>query len=96
MNNKRSISEINFDPYDYEGINKLIEEYGKSPDAMFYGTNLDGEDVLISICENEIVVVTYQKNHWVRKNIYPRYDPQKEYYTEELFEGKWGLGYGVE
>lgn len=61
---------------------KIMRKYGNS-DTPFSGTNSEGEKITISVFKDKIVVVTYQKNGWVRKNIY------EEDCTEELFEGKW-------
>lgn len=73
---------ITVDPTDLEGMRKLMEEHGDSETAKFGRNELD-EVVSISIFKDKIVVVTYQDNGWVRKNIY-HYDG----YSEELFDGK--------
>ena len=74
---------IKFDPADLKGMRKLMEEHGDSKTAKF-GTNELGEDVSISIFKDKIVVVTYQSNGWVRKNIY-----NSDGCREELFDGKY-------
>lgn len=73
---------LEFNPSDIKSMQNLMNTYGKS-DTMKIGTNELGEKVLISIFEDRIVVVTYQSNKWIRKNIY-HYDGT----SEELFEGK--------
>lgn len=72
----------NFD--DIEVRRKMMELYGDSK-TMYSGVNEDGEDVLVSIAKDSIVVVTNQKNGWVRKNFY-----DAEGYAEgETFDGRW-------
>lgn len=73
---------IKFDPTNLKGMRKLMEEYGDSETAKF-GSNELGEDIAISIFKDKIVVVTYQSNGWVRKNIY-----YPDGSREEMFEGK--------
>lgn len=74
---------IEFDPYDLDGIRKIIEE-NKDSREPFFGENKEGEAVSISVNNDCVVVVTEQKNGWNRKNTY---------YTdgtrEELFCGRW-------
>lgn len=74
---------IKFDPADLDGMRKLMEEYGDSETAKF-GRNELGEDVSISIFRDKIIVVTYQSNGWVRKNIY-----YPDGWSEEIFDGKY-------
>ena len=73
---------IEFNPNDIRGMRHLMDTYGES-DTMKPGINELGEKVMLSIFEDRIVVVTYQHNKWIRKNIY-HYDGTRE----ELFEGK--------
>lgn len=73
---------IEFNPSDIKGMRHLMDTYGNS-DTMKPGINELGEKVMISIFEDKIVVVTYQSNKWIRKNIY-YYDGTRE----ELFVGK--------
>ncbi len=73
---------IHLDPTDLNSMIKLMDQYGDS-DTMFPGTNEDGESVHISIFYDKIVVVTFQTNHWIRKNVYWRDGTR-----EELFEGR--------
>ncbi len=74
---------IEFDPTNLASMNELMQKYGDS-DTMKLGVNEIGEDVSISIYKDKIIVVTYQSNGWVRKNIYY---PTGE--REELYDGKW-------
>lgn len=62
----------------------IMEEYGDS-EFPFFGKNQNDEDIEIHVSKESIVLVTYQKNKWIRKN----YFYKGEFYTEELFEGKW-------
>lgn len=39
-------------------------------DQMAFGKNEEGETVAISVNKDNITVETYQKNGWVRENIY--------------------------
>lgn len=63
---------------------QMMQEFGDSK-AAFSGVNEDGEDVLVSIANDSIVVSTNQKNGWIRKNTY-----DADGYDEgETFEGRW-------
>lgn len=73
---------MEFNPNDLKSMRNLMDTYGNS-DTMKPGINELGEKVTISIFEDKIVVVTYQSNRWIRKNIY-HYDGTRE----ELFEGR--------
>ncbi len=73
---------VSVDPTDLAGLDQLRKDADKYPTWMF-GMNEEGEDVMISVTEEAVTVVTFQQNHWVRRNVY-RPDCQ-----EELFEGKW-------
>lgn len=63
---------------------KLMELYGDSQTA-YSGVNEDGEDVMVSIASNSIVVSTFQKNGWLRKNFYDEYG----FNDGETFDGRW-------
>ena len=78
-------AKINFDPTDWEAMKKLMAQYGDS-DTAFDGTNTNGEDVLISISKNSIVVRTLQSNGWMRRDIYSLING--DYVTETIYEGK--------
>ena len=56
---------INFDPYDLDGMRKLMDEHGDSV-SLFGGMNENMEQVSISIAKERIDVVTYQHNGWTR------------------------------
>lgn len=63
---------------------KLMELYGDSQ-TPYGGVNEAGEDVLISITRDSIVVSTFQKNGWLRKNFYD----ENGFDAGETFEGRW-------
>lgn len=73
---------IHLDPTNFESMVTLMDKYGDS-DTLYPGTNENGETVHISIFHDKIVVVTFQKNRWIRKNVYWRDGTR-----EELFEGR--------
>ena len=64
--------------------NEVMERYGDIKWAM-RGRNQDGEDVEIHVSPENMRLVTYQQNGWVRRNTF--------YYgedtVEEEFDGKW-------
>ena len=74
---------IKFDPSDLKSMRKLMDECGNCY-APFMGVNDDNEGTTTSVYSDKIIVVTFQKNGWTRKNIY-YYDGS----SDELFEGKW-------
>ena len=74
------MEQIYLDSTDWEGMFKLMDEHGDSK-TMFPGTSENGEMVIISIFKDKIVTDTYQKNGWIRKNIYHR-----DFTVEELYE----------
>lgn len=72
---------------DFSNINflrSLMRTYGPTTDYLLSGENSDGDRLVIGINEDNIKCYTYQKNHWIRVNVY-WYDGT----VEELFEGKW-------
>jgi len=71
---------------DYNDLDHLIEIMDTYHDSSepFYGNNTQGEDIQLSIFQNLIVLVTYQDNHWIRKNYYHR-----DGTIEEMFDGRW-------
>lgn len=68
------------DPTDWAGMCKIMDEFGDEP-LPFHGENENGESVIIGVCHDSISVQTFQKNGWMRTNIYNRYGE-----NEELFE----------
>lgn len=82
MNEK---AKIKFDPTDWAAMKELMAQYGDI-DTAIDGTNINGEDVLISISKNSIVVRTLQSNGWMRRDIYSLMDG--DYVTETIYEGK--------
>ena len=57
-----------------------MDKYGNS-DSMFFGDNDQGENVTLSIYCDKIICTTYQKNGWVRTNIYHCNGDQEEIYN---------------
>lgn len=78
-------AKVNFDPTDWGAMKKLMAQYGDS-DTAFDGTNTNGEDVLISINKDNIVVRTLQSNGWMRRDIYSLIDGN--FVTETMYDGK--------
>lgn len=78
-------AKINFDPTDWGAMKKLMAQYGDI-DTAFDGTNTNGEDVLISINKDNIVVRTLQSNGWMRRDIYSLIDGN--FVTETMYDGK--------
>ena len=74
---------IEIDFSDHEAMCKVMDNYHKTQ-TMLFGENEEGEMTTASIFEDKIVLVTFQSNHWLRKNIYHR-----DGTVEEMFEGKW-------
>ena len=83
MENRNTISEIVFDPTDFTSMENLMRNHEKYS-TMLMGNNGDGETTELHILSDHILLVTYQNNHWIRKNYY-----WADGTMEELFEGKW-------
>ena len=54
---------------DVENRRTLMREFGDYPDMLF-GVNSKGERTAISINPDGIIVDTYQRNGYIRKNFY--------------------------
>lgn len=74
---------IDFDPSDLEGMRNIMAQHGDS-EMPFFGHTEDGEKIIISVFKDKIVTETFQRNGWLRKNVYD-WDGTRE----ELFQGKW-------
>lgn len=74
---------IRIDFQDLPAMRKVMDQY-HTTETMLFGENTEGEMTTTSIFEDRIVMETYQKNHWVRRNILYR-----DGTCEELFDGKW-------
>ena len=73
--------QIHFDSTDTALLRQLMKEHGDSQ-FPFFGTNEDGETIEISIIHDGIVLRTFQRNGWIRKNYF-----DKDGYLEgETFE----------
>ena len=73
--------EIYFDSTSPALLRKLMKEHGDS-EFPFYGTNSEGETIKLSVGYDSIVLETYQKNGWIRKN----YFDELGYPNGETFE----------
>ena len=67
-----------------KGRQALMQCYGDS-EAAYSGENEDGEQVLVSISHEGIVLHTYQSNGWVRINYYDA----EGHPDGETFDGRW-------
>lgn len=65
----RRVNFIEMDSSNWEGIHKLMEEYGDA-ETSFSGINKDGEKVLVSVSREQVHVTTFQHNGWIRENTY--------------------------
>jgi hypothetical protein len=72
---------ININPNDLSSMIELMDKYHTTK-YMLLGTNELGEHTRTSIFKDKIVVVTYQKNGWVRENVYWRDGTYEEVYHE--------------
>ena len=59
---------------------ELVAKFGYTEEFKL-GVNADGDNVLVSIDENLASIRTFQKNGWIRINIYYR-----DGFSEELYE----------
>lgn len=67
------------DPCDLKGNVALMERADEFT-APYLGENEEGEKVVVSVNKDNITVQTFQKNDWVRTNIY-----HEDGYNEEMF-----------
>lgn len=74
---------MNLNTRNYEEMIELMKRH-KEFDQMLFGMNEDGENTQVSINEDNIVISTYQRNGWIRENVYWR-----DGTVEELYEGRW-------
>lgn len=79
----KELRAVEIDFSDLTSICEAMDKHHETKSALM-GTNSEGELTLVSIFEDCIVLTTYQKNHWCRKNYFYR-----DGTVEELFEGKW-------
>lgn len=80
---QRQETKIDFDPTNFEGMCRIMDEYRGSK-FPFFGMNENGEDVCFSVFHDRITVKTYQCNGWVRVNTYWRDGTR-----EETFDERW-------
>lgn len=83
MNKRVRLNELAKDFNRCEVRRTLMREFGES-EAAYSGVNADGEDILLSIFSDRIIVSTNQRNGWVRVNFY-----DADGYAEgETFKGR--------
>ena len=75
--------QFTIDPTDFGGLVSIMDQYGGT-DGIFVGHNEEGEDTLMSVSNGDITVTTFQKNGWIRKDVYFR-----DGVSETLFDRKW-------
>lgn len=73
---------IVIDPSSLNSMIEVMDRYSEINHPIF-GVSALGEKTRTSIFRDSIVVVTYQKNGWVRENVYWR-----DGTCEELFRGR--------
>ncbi len=74
---------VDINPDVYDALIELMDHEKDYPDVLI-GENVNGEDTLIDIESDFIEVETYQKNGWIRRNVYWR-----DMTVEELYDGRW-------
>lgn len=60
---------IKFNPDDLKGIRKIIAKYGKKG-LLTTGENQYGENIMLSVCEDNVTTETLQSNGWIQVNTY--------------------------
>ena len=80
---KNPNNEITIDFDNSASLLQVMNTYGHIGHDIF-GMNSNGESMVIAIHSDKIIANTYQRNGWVRQNVYHR-DGE----TEELFLEKW-------
>lgn len=84
----------NFD--DHDNRVALMKEYADKFPTALLGHNEDGEVVSTSINHDNIVVETFQKNGWIRTNVYWEDGTIEELYEAGDIKGPdYGLGSGL-
>jgi hypothetical protein len=66
-------------------VTEINQKY-KDVSSMLESVNQNNEQQFISFGNEEIVLTTYQKNGWIRKNYYSAESGEPE---GEAFKGKW-------
>ena len=72
---------IRIDLSDLKAMREVMDKY-HTTETMLVGENTEGETTTTSIFKDKIVVVTYQKNGWSRKNILHRDGSSEELYEK--------------
>lgn len=74
---------MNLNPRNHEEMIELMKHHEEF-DQMLMGKNENGENTYISVNEDNITISTYQRNGWIRENVYWRDGTE-----EELYAGRW-------
>ena len=85
MENQKNIFTV--DPANPNSLLEIMKKHG-SNQFPFFGKNENGESVEIHVCSNSITLITYQKNGWLRRNIYTD-SGDGNIISEELFDGRY-------
>ncbi len=74
---------IQFDPAT-DSVQDVIDRCHKANVWSGTGTNEHGEDVSVEVTDEYVDIMTFQRNHWIRRNTY-----YLDGTVDECFEGKW-------
>ncbi len=61
--------QVAFDPQNWKEITELIKRHEEFSEP-WTGKNEEGETMQISVNKDNITVLTYQHNNWIRENVY--------------------------
>lgn len=67
-----------------ENLKAAMREFGDVNDS-FFGKNESGEDVIVGISNDSVVITTHQANGWVRNNYYNA----DGFFEGESYDGRW-------
>ena len=83
---KRKKAMFIVDPTNHKKLLEIMKSYGNS-EYPYEGHNEDGEEVEIHVSPDSIIVLTYQKNRWIRKDVYTNVDGDIDINNDWV--GKW-------
>lgn len=78
---------MTFNPEDFNSMIDMMNNY-ENYTTTISAANEKNEKVCISVYEDKIVTRTYQKNYWIRENVYHRDGTSEEMYDSTLFKIK--------
>ena len=87
MEKKKAL--FTLDPRNANTLFDIMEKYGDS-EVPYVGKNVSGETVEFHVAHDSIIVFTFQKNGWLREDVYTKNGPFIE--REELYKGRWKPG----